>query len=54
MSDVSKLAALGTPGYTGRYEIGPDGFLYAMEPDGTWVRTPWHYDDFPRKAASDD
>jgi hypothetical protein len=52
MTDTGRqLAPLGTPGYTGLYEVRADGWLYAMQPDGMWVRIR-RYEDFKAKASS--
>lgn len=52
MSDRNGLfAPLGTPGYTGRYEVRSDGWLYAMQPDGIWVPIR-AYADFKTKEGS--
>jgi hypothetical protein len=45
------FAPPGTPGYTGRYEVRADGWLYAMQPDGRWVPIR-AYADFESKASS--
>ena len=45
------FAPPGTPGYTGRYEVRGDGWLYAMQPDGRWVPVR-PYADFKTKRAT--
>jgi len=52
MTDTNRLLAPpDTPGYTGRYEVKADGWLYAMQPDGAWVPIR-AYADFKTKESS--
>jgi hypothetical protein len=51
MTDTDRLLPPpGTPGYTGQYRVR-NGILYAMQPDGQWVRVR-AYADFKTKRTA--